>query len=93
MTETRTPEQIAEQIDGKIQLAISAVRCDSSIPTGSWKDSILSALRDVEARALREAADRIEHTSRPLVTQESVVEWLRARADALTPRSGEDQTT
>jgi hypothetical protein len=34
----------AEALNGKIQLAISAVRCDSSIPTGSYADAIESAL-------------------------------------------------
>jgi hypothetical protein len=52
MTDPLTVEQIAEQIDCKVQLAISAVRCDGSIPTGSFAPMIRDALHAARAEAL-----------------------------------------
>jgi hypothetical protein len=55
MTDSReTRQERAELLDAAVQHVISAVRCDSSFPTGSFVPAILSALKDAREEGRRE---------------------------------------
>lgn len=73
-------QEIAEDIDRKFQLAISAVRCDGATPTGSYRDTILRALREAQRDALREAAENLPVHGH---TYMEMYSYLLQRADAL----------